>query len=194
MTLPSGRGPVPPAMGLSNQDQAFLLFGRAMAAWAKVERAFYAWFEHITLLDMRQAQPLYYAVTNFRSRMDLISAGLAFVKLDCKEEEEFIGKAIKLARNYSSFRNRLAHGEFTIDGLIVEGRTVDRAEARKNAISHEQLRAAANNFQTLADLLWQARDLGLMGEIEDEPDASLSGCIQRLRDLPRRADEACSPE
>ena len=46
------------ALPLYNTDRTLLAFGRAMAAWARIEVGFYAWFEHITLFDARQAKPI----------------------------------------------------------------------------------------------------------------------------------------
>jgi hypothetical protein len=46
---------------MHNTDRTLLAFGRAMAAWARIEVGFYASFEHITAFDMRQAKPIYYS-------------------------------------------------------------------------------------------------------------------------------------
>jgi hypothetical protein len=180
----------PSSVALSESDRAHLLFGKAMAAWAKLERGFYAWFEHATLMDMHQAQPLYFSVTNFKSRMDLLRAALDAVTLDSPDEELFVRGAMGLAIQYNSFRNKLAHGDFTFDGLIIESKVVDRATARRQAISHTQLGIAATNFQALADLLWLARDLSIGQIPEDDPEASVKACVARVDALPRRADSA----
>lgn len=95
-----------------------------MAAWAKLEKGFYAWFEHITLLDMRQAQPLYFAPTSFKARTNLIRAALKSNQLE-SDEQKFIEKALGRADQYNSFRNKLAHGEFTIEGLLIESKELD---------------------------------------------------------------------
>jgi hypothetical protein len=109
-----------------------------MAAWARIEVGFYTWFEPITPFDMRQAKPIYYSATSFKSRLDLLRAALDGIQLD-RNEETFIRAAMAVVIGYNSFRNKLAHGEFTFDGLLIEGKHVDRRRARAEAISAEQL-------------------------------------------------------
>ena len=104
---------------LAERNNAIFLFGKAMVAWARLESGFYGWFEHATLLDMRQAKPLYYSATNFKARLDLLRAAISGTKLEAAEQE-FIKAAIKLSIEYNTVRNKLAHGEMTIDGLVIE--------------------------------------------------------------------------
>jgi hypothetical protein len=173
-----------PQLAMSNKDKALLQFGKTMAAWANLEKAFYGWFEHITSLDMRQAQPLYFAPTSFKARIDLLRAAMvAFYLKD--DERAFIEKALGLAVHYSGFRNKLAHGEFTFEGVIIESKHADRKAAREKGITQEQLKNAANVFQELTNILWKARDIAIGMEIEDEPEASLETCAQQVDELPR---------
>lgn len=108
---------------LSEKDKSFLAFGKAMAAWASLESGFYAWFEHVTMLDTRIATPLYYSASNFKSRLDMLRAAMQSFQIE-DEELKFIKEAIKRAIDYSGFRNKLAHGEFTLEGLIIESITL----------------------------------------------------------------------
>jgi hypothetical protein len=170
-------------------DTSFLLFGRAMAAWANVEKGLYLWFEHATLLDTNVAKPLFYSGTSFQSRLGLLKAAVNSSGLE-RDARSFIEAAMKRAASYSAFRNRLAHGEFTMDGLIVEGKHHERKVARDEAITQDMLNVAANNFRKLADLLWKARDLEL--GYEDEPEASLDSYLQELNDLPTTAQSSTS--
>jgi hypothetical protein len=105
-----------------------------MAAWARIEVGFYTWFEPITPFDMRQAKPIYYSATSFKSRLDLLRAALDGIQLD-RKEETFIRAAMAVVIGYNSFRNKLAHGEFTFDGLLIEGKHVDRRRARRSHLS-----------------------------------------------------------
>jgi hypothetical protein len=173
-----------PQLVMSDKDRALLQFGKTMAAWANLEKAFYGWFEHLTSLDTRQAQPLYFTPTSFKARIDLLRAAMtAFYLKD--NEKIFIEKALGLAVHYSGFRNKLAHGEFTFEGVIIESRHADRKAARERGIAQEQLKNAANVFQELTNILWKARDIAIGMEIEDEPDASLETCAQQVDELPR---------
>jgi hypothetical protein len=176
------RIPMPPS--LSEKDNALLLFGRAMAAWANLEKGFYVWFEHITLLEPQHAQPLYFAPTGFKGRADLLRSVIQSYALE-KDELAFIDKALGLGIHYSSFRNKLAHGEFTFHGLVVEPKHADRASAMMSAIKSEHLYLASSAFQGLANILYTAREIALGFVPEDEPDASLAICLQQVNELPR---------
>jgi hypothetical protein len=169
---------------LNDTDKTLLAFGKAMAAWARIEIGFYIWFEHIGAFDTRQARPIYYSATNFKSRMDLIRAAMDGVTLD-REEEEFINAAIKVAIGYNSFRNKLAHGEFTFDGLLVEGKHVDRRKARAEAISATQLQAFAKLANEFSTILYTARDVALGVAEDDEEHITLARCIENVKALPR---------
>ncbi|MFT4279494.1 MAG: hypothetical protein QM576_24365 [Rhodopseudomonas sp.] len=170
---------------MGNTDRTLLAFGKAMAAWARIEVGFYCWFEHIGGFDLRQAKPIYYSATNFKSRMDLIRAAMAGVTLE-EDEETFIRRAMKLAETYNSFRNKLAHGEFTFDGLLVEGKHVDPRAARAAAISIDELFAFANSANDFSLILYRARDLAWgPSEEDDTAPSTLEGCTERLKELRR---------
>jgi hypothetical protein len=174
---------------VGNTDKTLLAFGKAMAAWARIEIGFYIWFEHIGAFDTRQARPIYYSATNFKSRMDLIRAAMEGVKLD-REEEEFINAAIKVAIRYNSFRNKLAHGEFTFDGLLVEGKHVDRRKARAEAISANQLQAFAKLANEFSMILYTARDVALGVAEHDQEYTTLASCTESVKALPRAFNNA----
>ncbi|MBR0768477.1 hypothetical protein JQ590_09540 [Bradyrhizobium diazoefficiens] len=174
---------------MTKQDQAFLAFGKAMAAWARIEMGFYGWFEHVTGLDLRQAKPIYYSATSFKSRLDLIRAAMDGVIVD-ETEVIFLQEAFKLAQRCNSFRNKLAHGEFTIDGLVIQGKHVDRTIARAEAISLDHLAAYTVAFNEFSGLLFQARDVA-ENFFDDEPDdlVTLEDLAQRLVNLRREMAE-----
>jgi hypothetical protein len=183
-----GRGPLTLNellnLPMHNTDRTLLAFGRAMAAWARIEVGFYTWFEHITAFDMRQAKPIYYSATNFKSRLDLLRAAMDGVRLE-RAEEMFIKAAMDVVIRYNSFRNKLAHGEFTFDGLLIEGKHVDRRRARAEAISAEQLQRFAALATEFSTVLYRAYDLAL-GVSEDEDElTTLEECTERVKALPR---------
>jgi hypothetical protein len=171
------------SLRLRDSDKALLAFGKAMAAWARIEIGFYGWFEHIGDFDLRQAKPIYYSATNFKSRMDLIRAAMDGVTLEI-DEEKFIKAAMAVAIKYNSFRNKLAHGEFTFDGLLVEGKHVDRRKARAEAITAEELQAFAGSANEFSAILFTARNIAL-GEFQDgEVRTTLAKCTEDLTALP----------
>ena len=174
---------------LTKRDQAFLAFGKAMAAWAGIEAGLYGWFEHLTGLDLHQAKPIYYSATNFKSRLDLIRAAIAGVQAE-KGEIDFIEEAMKLAQPCNSFRNKLAHGEFTIDGLVIQGKHASRAAAREEAISQVHLRHYALCFEEFASVLLYAREVaeGFIDE-DHEPGLMLGDLTARVQNLRREMQE-----
>jgi hypothetical protein len=165
-----------------DREKAYLAFGKAMAAWAKVEVGFYVWFEHISDIDLRQAKPIYYSATSFKSRMDLVRGAIEG-HAPTSDEQIFIDQAMKLAIPYNSFRNKLAHGEFTLDGLIIEGKHVDRKQARAKAISLVELSKFTVRFNEFADLLFRARELALGFEDHDDDQASLGRYAARMSEM-----------
>jgi hypothetical protein len=169
---------------MHNTDRTLLAFGRAMAAWARIEVGFYSWFEHITAFDMRQAKPIYYSATNFKSRLDLIRAAMDGVRLE-PDEEMFIKAAMDVVIRYNSFRNKLAHGEFTFDGLLIESKHVDRKRARAEAISAEQLQRFAALATEFATILYRAYDLAFGHSDDDDELTTLEQCTERVKTLPR---------
>jgi hypothetical protein len=172
----------------AERDQAYLAFGKAMAAWAMVEVGFYIWFEHIADLNTPQAKPIYYAATAFKARLDLIRGAIDGNELPAAERT-FIDEAMKLANPYSAFRNKLAHGEFTIDGLIIEGKHADRRRALAEAISPVELKTFTERFNAFADLLYRGRDLALGFEDHDDGELTLEGCTARIVDMRRELND-----
>ena len=136
---------------------------------------------------------LFYSATSFQSRLGLLRAAVNSSGLEA-DARSFIEAAMKRAASYSAFRNRLAHGEFTMDGLIIEGKHHEHKVARDGAITPRMLSVAATNFRSLADLLWKARDPDLGFDFEDEPEASLRTYLQRANELPTTADSSTSRE
>jgi hypothetical protein len=151
-----------------------------MAAWARIEFSFYVWFEFVADLDLRLAKPLYYSAVGFRARMRLIRSALAAVEME-QDVERFLKAALGLADDYVGFRNKLAHGEFTIDGLIIEGKHASRFQARAEGVSITELRRFTTWFNDFAMLLLDARELaeGLSDE-ENEPGRTLENCIAQV--------------
>jgi hypothetical protein len=168
---------------LAEVDKTFLAFGKAMAAWALIERALYNWFEHLTLLDANLAKSIYFSAKSTPNRLDMIRAALDTLELD-ENEQAFIAEAVNVVGKYSSFRNKLAHGEFTFDGEIVETKHTIR-KTKGEAINREELRVASQNFFELTNLLNTA--LGFVQGYPESEDESLEICLAQLRELPAQA-------
>jgi hypothetical protein len=173
------------SQGSIEKDKIFLSFGKTMALWALLERSLYEWFQHITLLDGKIAKPLYFSAKSTSNRLEILRATLKSTSLD-EAERVFIEEAIKLVQNYSSFRNKLAHGEFTFEGQVIESKHHDRKKAIEKSISQEAIEIAGRNFSSLTLIIREAHDLAIGYEPTEK--SSLEICLQQLKELPREAN------
>src|ERR1700721_3843942 len=82
----------------------------------------------------------------------MLRSAIEGVRLD-RNEAEFIRQAMKISTPYNSFRNKLCHGEFTFDGLLVEGKHADRKRASARAIFAVELAWFTERFNEFATLL-----------------------------------------
>jgi len=173
---------------LGTRDKTFLAFGKAMAEWALLERALYDWFEHLTLLSEPRAKAIYFAAKNTSNRLDLLRAAIGTSGIEA-DAQNFITEAIKRVVNYSTFRNKLAHGEFTFEGQIIESK-LPRKTAREKAVTKEQLEIAIGNLTILTTAIRSALDFAKgMSETEEE---SLALCLQQVLESPLQADSTTS--
>jgi hypothetical protein len=174
----------------NKKDNAYLAYGKALAAWASVERACYAWFEHLTLLGEQQARGIFYSARSFDGRMGMLKAALEHSGIMEAEITDFAKEAFKKASTFSKFRNTLAHGEFTYEGLLIEGKHPPK-KAKELAIDGEKLRIATQNFQNLANLIHEV--LYFVDEIKT-PESSPRKCLQLILELPDQADSNQPPQ
>jgi hypothetical protein len=172
-------------MGVDPSDKTLLEFGKVMSEWSKIERCLFYWFAYATLLDDAPARCIFYSANSFRARVDMLEAVVNLNKLE-ENETAVIKAGIKRAVQWSAFRNKIAHGEFSFDQQnIVQGKLPPRA-AKAKAISFEHLQRARRNFRELSDALYAGLDL-TFGPGENADDgllASLEGCLEVIQSLP----------
>jgi hypothetical protein len=175
----------PPRNQFNATERTLLEYGKAMSEWSRIERALFHWFAHVTLLDDEPARRIFYSTTGFRGRADMLSAVVSLNKLEANETE-LIKVALKRAVQWSAFRNKLAHGEFSLDRQnIVQGKLSPHI-ARSQAISFEHLKRAQSNFRQLSEALYAGLELafGPYDGDQDDPLSSLEKCIELVRSLP----------
>ena len=168
-------------------------YGIALANWSGIERGLFYWFYRTTAMSEAMARAVFYSARSFNGRAEMLDAAVAHNPTIVGDELAFIKAAIKKAGRFSSFRNRIAHGEpiinvielkeqggnqasRTIDCSIVQGKSHGPDPATDVPI--KSLTNAAENFHRLQCLLADA--LG-----RDKPHAKY---LEQLRKLPSQAD------
>jgi hypothetical protein len=106
-------------------------YGHAMASWASLESSLQHWFSHLTGMDHNMGSAIFFGARGFGARADMLDAAIQTCKSKPQAQIEFIKEAVKKARQYSSFRNKIAHGEprlnVTKSGDIEDGGPVESA-------------------------------------------------------------------
>ncbi len=86
-------------------------YGNAMARWAQLENALYLWFSAATAMNDAVGRAIFYSARGFAARAEMLEAAVEHATTLSPEQIEFLKEAIKKARQYSGFRNKVAHGE-----------------------------------------------------------------------------------
>jgi len=94
---------------ISETDQFYHVYGKALAAWGEIEYGLSLWFQVCTRLEYNMAQNLFFSGRSFSTRSDLLFAALETANLDEKWKKVVVEGANK-AGLHSATRNRLAHG------------------------------------------------------------------------------------
>ncbi|KIZ36975.1 hypothetical protein OO17_24125 [Rhodopseudomonas palustris] len=173
--------------GVSRKDTAYLAFGKAMANWALLE--LFHWFQRVTFLKLPQARRVFYANKNFAARAEMLREVLPESGLEAPEVA-VIEAVVKRAAGFCTFRNSLAHGEVTFEGIVDPRYEYEEALARGYAVA--DIETAANQFLALAEISRQAHaiatDDGAALILQDYLDGhrpSLETLLQRVLALPK---------
>ena len=161
-------------------------FGRLIAEWSAIERAFYTWFASVSGMKEGMARSIFYSGKSFNSRADMLEAAFGNQSNMPPLDLEFVKASLKKARAYSAFRNSVVHGEPTLDILhnnspeavlqlvLTQGKDFLGA----TAITIEDLDAGLESFSELKGLLHD------MFPKNRKPDADPEECLKRVRELP----------
>ncbi|MGE0665794.1 MAG: hypothetical protein AB7O49_04460 [Sphingomonadales bacterium] len=169
----------------------FSAYGKAMGAWAVVERNLFQWFEYATNVPQKMARALFYSGRNYTSRSDMLKAVMAVPSRLTESQLAFLKAALKRADSYYSTRNNLAHGEPAIDaspnvdmrdrhGIFDSG--TELAEQLGSAVKASDLQIATSNFSALADLLFFAHP-----DFHGKQPDKLEGYLRQAQQLPTTA-------
>jgi len=168
----------------NHNREFYTTYGQAMLMWTRVETNLALWFQAITEMpDWEATFAVFFSARSFQGRADMLQAALAVAWDDDPELKSFAQEAIQKAASYNSARNQIAHGDlrFSEDQRFSIGHPAKYMA--EGTVSHENLVAAATNFQELAIILWEAH-AGVSTGGGGKP---LSKCHARLRLLPNEA-------
>jgi hypothetical protein len=86
-------------------------FGSFMMQWSALERGLYHWFEQATGMNDSMARAIFYGARGFGARAEMLEASLDHTTSLTDQQRRFLKEALVRSRNYSAFRNQIAHGE-----------------------------------------------------------------------------------
>jgi hypothetical protein len=141
---------------LSETDQFYHMYGKALAAWGEIEYGLSLWFQVCTGLEYNTAQNLFFSGRSFSTRSDLLFSALETATLD-EQWYNFVVEGTNKANCHSAARNRLAHGlmhpnratDETLDWHIKE----PAQWQGKDGYDRQQISTIAANFKTLSTIL-----------------------------------------
>lgn len=178
---------------IAAEEKFHLTYGRALAQWAVIEQRMFFWFWQITGLSEDMSRAVFYSSKNFAGRADMLEAALS-ASTTPDNVTEFLKAAMKKARQFSSFRNQLAHGETMFDAqpaspnhlqtVLIDGKHNDGTTTTVTTV--EQIEVATGNFRELSRLIMDVL-MYLQGQFFDEQ-ASPEQCRELVRALPNQAD------
>src|SRR5687768_7879899 len=82
-------------------------YGVAMDAWSGLERAMFDWFCYLTRVQRPIANAIFWSNRGFYARTEMLEAIVEIAPPKQEIETRFIKEALKKARQYSAYRNRL---------------------------------------------------------------------------------------
>lgn len=169
------------------QARLYQTLGKAMAGWAGVEGTLLALFEMLTDMPHKLARRIFFSARSFNGRADMLSA--AAVASDKPDDLRDYAKAVLTkARQYSAFRNALAHGHPAViprwagtpydnQGVLLEERN-SGPPGEGDAITVAQIENAISNFFALSLLTLEAVSW------DDHPELPPSRYAPLVRGLP----------
>jgi len=178
------------------------LFGVAMSHWASLEASLCEWFQRASGMNSQMATTVFFSGTGFRSRAEMLEAVLEHTprKRVSEEQKTFLKAAIKKARQFSTFRNRIAHGEPRMrlgpktdgknDVTFVFYPSKDRLDATAEILEQSGLEIAINNIHTLHRCI---TEMSPWVRTRVKKIRSREECLAQVLALPNQANEKSDP-
>jgi hypothetical protein len=177
----------------------FVSYGHAMVCWAHLEAMLYRWFALITNMPDAMCRAIYYGARGFAARAEMLEAAIEYATILSGDDTLFLSEALKKARGYSGFRNKIAHGEphmavskpggeYKATFTVVQGR--ESPLNRQVSISIEDIGTAADNFRQLAVCIHDRMPNANVGRIQFQ---SPQECLSQVRALPNEPNGKSDP-
>lgn len=181
------------------QRDFYQAFGLVMAQWARLESCMFYWFMYAIDKPEAIARAIFFSAKSFTGRRDMFNGAIPHSPFD-DDIKMFLKAASKKARQYSEFRNRVAHGEPTwnlkknspifkqyslCEARITRGAmTVMTDEALEiSMVTNAQMETATHNLRELVRLMWDLHPRYR----DDYPDADPKAYRLLVLQLPNRA-------
>lgn len=180
------------------EAELYHFYGNAMAAWAHVESSLYYWFFYMTKMPDDMCRAIYYSARGFAARIEMLEAAIEHTGALSVTETVFLKEALKKARSYSWFRNKVAHGEprlnvtkppgedFTASYTITQGK--DTPAGSQEALTLSELDDAAYNIRVLALCIGD-----MLPILRRKNPQSPEECLSQVRTLPSEPNVKSAP-
>ena len=158
-----------------------------MAQWARLESSMFYWFMHAIDKPEAMARAVFFSAKSFTGRRDMFNGAIPHSPFH-DDIKMFLKAASKKAGQYSTFRNRVAHGEPTFNlkknsptfkqYMLCEARLTRGAltvmtddEIEITMVTNVQMTTATHNLQELVRLMWDLHPSQRAGYPDAEPKA-----------------------
>jgi hypothetical protein len=129
------------------QDDFYRIYGDAMSIWSTIEYVLSFWFSYASGTTPAMADRIMSSAKSFNAKTGMLDAAFYGTHHNV-DLTSFFRAAMKTTRNYSDFRNKLAHNQFMFikqDKRMVIARRADPFWEH-DVVSVGQLLAGARNF------------------------------------------------
>ena len=187
---------LPPDVLAQASSEFAMYFGNAVSSWSHIESRLYDWFSLATGLPDKMARAIFFGARGFATRAEMLEAAIEHTTFLTPEQLNFLKEALKKARQYVGFRNKVAHGESVLSVVqgdnpraffvIAESKTLPSSAV----LEIKDLITAAENFHTLSNCLatvhpWlRARNQNLKSPAE---------CLSLVLALPNEPNDKSVP-
>jgi hypothetical protein len=174
-----------------------IAYGNVMARWAQLESTLYWWFVTTTGMSDPMARAIFYGARGFMARAEMLESAAEHTITLSPGYKDLIGEGVKKAKQYSSFRNKVAHGEPRANFVQKEGNTAvhyvitqgkEPPSPSESVLSLQDLCVAAANIGKLTQHLRERHPALLRGETKTPQE-----CLALIRALPNVANSKSTP-
>ena len=164
------------------------VLGQAVSAWALIEMYLCQHFQTITQVHPDMSRRIFYSATSFQGRSAMIDACLKGNHIS-PAYTSFMVAAVKVARDYSRFRNSFIHAEIAgvwvpsskhFGSFILRQGKSEEFEDKDTTITSQHLITATSNFGRLSTYL-----LYTLHALSAHDRAPLPKCQKLVEELPR---------